>query len=290
MKTPIFQGAATALITPFSEDGIDFSALDRLLEEQLEAGIPALVICGTTGEASTLTREEKAQLWMHCVQFTDGACKIIAGIGTNSTESSVELAQSAQICGVDALLAVTPYYNRCTQRGLIAHYTAIADTTTLPLILYNVPSRTGVNISPESCTILSKHPRINGIKEASGDFGQLSHILLQSDLHLWSGNDDQIVPTMAMGGMGVISVLSNLCPKAVQTITQACLAGDYQSAAELQLHYLPLIDALFCEVNPIPVKAALAAKGLCRNILRLPLTPLSVSAQVTLYQAMEACL
>ncbi len=290
MKTPIFQGTATALITPFCEDGIDFPALDLLLEQQLVAGIPALVICGTTGEASTLSREEKAQLWMHCVHFVDGACKIIAGVGSNATQNSIELAQSAQICGVDALLAVTPYYNKCTQRGLIAHYTAIAEATTLPLILYNVPSRTGVNISPESCTILSKHPRINGIKEASGDFGQLSHILQQSDMNVWSGNDDQIVPTMAMGGQGVISVLSNLCPKAVQSITQACLAGDYPSAARLQLQYLPLIDALFSEVNPIPIKAALAAKGLCKNILRLPLTPLSVSSQVSLYQAMEACL
>ncbi len=290
MKTPIFRGVATALITPFCDDGIDFAALDILLEQQLAAGIPALVVSGTTGEASTLSREEKAQLWMHCVHFVDGACKIIAGVGANDTQCTVELAQSAQICGVDALLAVTPYYNKCTQRGLIAHYTAIADASTLPLILYNVPSRTGISISAESCTILSKHPRINGIKEASGNLGLLAHILQQSDMHVWSGNDDQIVPTMAMGGCGIISVLSNLCPEAVLRITQACLAGDYPHAAELQLQYLPLIDALFCEVNPIPIKAALAAKGLCKNILRLPLTPLSVSSQVALYQAMELCL
>lgn len=290
LNEPVFLGAATALVTPFADDGIDFPALDRLLKQQLSAGIPALVVCGTTGEASTLTYEEKAMLWMHCVHFVDGACKIIAGVGTNTTDASIHLAHTAEKCGVDALLAVTPYYNKCTQQGLAAHYTAIADSTDLPLITYNVPSRTGVNLTPETCAALSKHPKISGVKEASGNLAQIAHICAQHGCNLWSGNDDQIVPIMSLGGRGVISVLSNVCPKAVLQMTQACLKGDYQTASALQLQYLPLIDALFCEVNPIPVKAALHALGLCKNILRLPLTPLSEEGQKTLLSAMEQCI
>ena len=290
MKAPIFRGVATALVTPFSDGDIDFPALDRLLALQIDAGIPALVITGTTGEASTLTKEEKAQLWMHCVDFADGSCKIIAGIGTNCTKASIELAQSAEVCGVDALLAVTPYYNRCTQRGLISHYTAIADSTSLPLITYNVPARTGIDMSVESCKLLSKHPRINGIKEAGGNLSKIAHILADSGMYLWSGNDHQIVAAMSMGAIGVISVLSNLCPDAVRRITEECEQSNYAEASKLQLSYLPLIDQLFSEVNPIPIKAALSAKGLCKNELRMPLTPLSVSAQISLYEAMEQCL
>ncbi len=290
MKEAVFVGVATALITPFCDDGIDFAALDRLLQMQLEAKVPALVICGTTGEASTLTREEKAQLWMHCVHYVDGACKIIAGVGSNSTLAATELAQTAERCGADALLAVTPYYNKCTQEGLYTHYMTIAQSCGLPLIPYNVPSRTGVHLTVETCARLSTIPNINGIKEAGGDLSQVAHLCALPNLHLWSGNDDQIVPVMSLGGCGVISVLSNLCPRQVMDLTRYCLKGEYKRAAALQLQYLPLIDALFCQVNPIPIKAAMASQGLCKEQLRLPLTPLSPEGRSTLFRAMERCM
>ncbi len=290
MKEALFRGAATALITPFTDSGIDYPALDRLLQMQLEAKVPALVITGTTGEAATLSMEEKTALWRYCVYHVGSACEIIAGIGSNSTASSVAMAKIAAACGVDGLLAVTPYYNKCTQDGLIAHYTAIANATSLPLILYNVPSRTGLNLSVDACVRLAEHPHVHGIKEASGNLSQIAHILAQTKTHLWSGNDDQIVPIMSLGGDGVISVLSNLCPKAVVKMTDAALRGDYETAAALQLHYLSLIDALFCEVNPIPIKFALHQLGLCENTLRLPLTPLSDAGKKQLLTAMERCL
>ncbi len=290
MKEPVFLGTATALVTPFDRDGIDFKALDLLLKKQLDANIPALILCGTTGEGSTLSKEEKAQLWMHCVRYVDGACKIIAGVGSNSTQTATELAQTAERCGVDALLAVTPYYNKCTQDGLIEHYRSIASCTGLPVITYNVPSRTGMSMSTDACRTLSTHPRINGIKDAGGNISQTAQLCALPNSYLWSGNDDQIVPIMSLGGCGVISVLSNLCPEVVKTITDLCLAGKYKRAAQLQLHYLPLIEALFCEVNPIPIKKALASQGLCKDILRLPLTPLSVDGQKKLFAAMERCL
>ncbi len=290
MKEPVFLGTATALVTPFDHEGIDFGSLDLMLRKQLDAKIPALVICGTTGEGSTLSKEEKAQLWMHCVHYADGACKIIAGIGTNNTQAAVDLAQTAERCGVDGLLAVTPYYNKCTQEGLIAHYLAIAKASTLPLITYNVPSRTGMAMSTESCRKLSTHPRVNGIKDAGGNISQTARLCALPNSYLWSGNDDQIVPIMSLGGCGVISVLSNLCPEIVKAMTELCLSGQYKRAAELQLQYLPLIEALFYEVNPIPIKAALASQGLCRDILRLPLTPLSQEGRQKLFDAMERCL
>ena len=290
MKEPLFLGTATALVTPFDREGIDFRSLDLLLKKQLDAKIPALVICGTTGEGSTLSNEEKAQLWMHCVHYVDGACKIIAGIGSNNTQTSADLALTAERCGVDGLLAVTPYYNKCTQEGLVEHYLTIAATTSLPLITYNVPSRTGMSMSAESCRALSTHPRINGIKDAGGNISQTAHLCAIPNSFLWSGNDDQIIPIMALGGCGVISVLSNLCPEAVNTMTTLCLSGQFKKAAALQLQYLPLIDALFYEVNPIPIKAALASQGLCKDILRLPLTPLSKEGKKRLCSAMERCL
>ncbi len=290
MKKVLFRGTATALITPFTDSGIDYPALERLLEMQIEAKVPALVITGTTGEASTLSMDEKIALWRYCVYHVGSACEIIAGIGSNSTEASVSMAKIAAACGVDGLLAVTPYYNKCTQEGLIAHYKAIADATSLPLILYNVPSRTGVNLSADTCARLAEHPHIHGVKEAGGNLSQVAHILAESNTHLWSGNDDQIVPIISLGGDGVISVLSNLCPRAVVKMTEAALHGDYETAAALQLQYLPLIDALFCEVNPIPIKFALHHLGLCENILRLPLTPLSKSGEAKVLAAMEHCL
>lgn len=285
MNKPIFVGTATALITPFHEGAIDYRAYDRILEEQLEARVGALVVCGTTGEASTLSAGEKTALWKHTVEFSKGKVRIIAGIGTNSTENSVQLAKIALDCGADGLLAVTPYYNKCTQEGLIAHYTAIAEETSLPLIVYNVPSRTGVNLLPETWARLSEHPRINGIKEASGNISQIARCM--GSKTVWSGNDDQIVPVMSLGGRGVISVLSNLCPKAVVELTDACLRGDFTAGASLQLRYLPLIDLLFSEVNPIPIKAAMWMRGLCSNELRLPLTEMSKEKRFVLKKAME---
>ena len=290
MKEPVFLGTATALVTPFDVDGVDFKSLDLLLKKQLDAKIPALVLCGTTGEGSTLSKEEKAQIWMHCVHYVDGACKIIAGIGSNSTQTAVDLAQTAQRCGVDALLAVTPYYNKCTQDGLIEHYRVIAQSSSLPVITYNVPSRTGLSMSTETCRSLSTHPRINGIKDAGGNISQTAQLCALPNSFLWSGNDDQIVPIMSLGGCGVISVLSNLCPETVKTITDLCLTGQYKRAAQLQLQYLPLIEALFCEVNPIPIKGALSSQGLCKDMLRLPLTPLSGEGRKKLFAAMERCM
>lgn len=290
MKEAVFTGTATALITPFTEDGIDFTALDGLLRMQMDAGIPALVICGTTGECSTMTREEKAQLWMHCVHYVDGACKIIAGVSSNNTAFATELAQTAERCGADAMLAVTPYYNKCTQSGLMTHYRQIADSCSLPLITYNVPSRTGMNMSVESVRALSAHPGINGIKEASGNISQCAEMCTIPNCYVWCGNDDQIVPMMSLGARGVISVLSNLCPKVVKEMTDLCTEQNYKKAACLQKQYLPLIDALFCEVNPIPIKAALASRGLCRDVLRLPLEPLSDKGRKQLFDAMEQCM
>ncbi|MBR4308621.1 MAG: 4-hydroxy-tetrahydrodipicolinate synthase [Oscillospiraceae bacterium] len=290
MKEAVFTGTATALITPFTDEGLDFPALDRLLRMQLDAGIPALVICGTTGECSTLTREEKAQLWMHCVHFVDGACKIIAGVSSNNTAFAMELAQTAERCGADAMLAVTPYYNKCTQEGLISHYRHIADSSSLPLITYNVPSRTGLNMSTDTVRALSTHPQINGIKEASGNIGQCAHMCSIPNCYVWCGNDDQIIPMMSVGACGVISVLSNLCPGIVKEMTDLCVEQNYHKAACLQRQYLPLIDALFCEVNPIPIKAALASQGLCKEILRLPMEPLSEKGRKQLFGVMERCM
>lgn len=290
MKEPVFLGTATALVTPFDHEGIDFHSLDVLLQKQLDAKIPALVICGTTGEGSTLSKEEKAQLWMHCVHYVDGACKIIAGIGSNNTQAAADLAQTAERCGADGLLAVTPYYNKCTQEGLVEHYLTVANAGSLPLITYHVPSRTGMSMSTATCRKLSTHPRINGIKDAGGNISQTAQFCSLPNSYLWSGNDDQIVPIMSLGGCGVISVLSNLCPDVVKTMTDLCLTGQYKRAAELQLLYLPLIEALFYEVNPIPIKAALASQGLCKELLRLPLTPLSEDGRKKLFAAMERCL
>lgn len=276
LKQPVFSGVATALVTPFSGGRIDWSALDGLLERQLAAKIPALVLAGTTGEASTLSAEEKSALWRHCADYVRSRAVLIAGVGTNDTAASVRLARLASDCGADALLAVTPYYNKCTQDGLAVHYTAIADATALPLILYNVPGRTGVNLLPETARRLSAHPRIAGLKEASGSISQAAKVkaLCGEAFSVWSGNDDQTVPMLSLGADGVISVLSNLLPGQTAAMVHAAQRGDRDEAAYLQLQLLPLIDALFSRVNPIPVKAALALRGLCKNELRLPLTPM----------------
>ena len=290
LKEPIFTGVATAIVTPFSDGGIDFNAYDVLLDRQLAAGIPAIVVTGTTGEASTLSAEEKHALWRRSVARSRGRCKVIAGVGSNCTATAVEQAVRAEDCGVDALLAVTPYYNKCTQEGLVQHYTAIADATSLPLILYDVPSRTGVHILPETCSRLAAHPKINGIKYAGGNIVTAAEICRRcgNALHLWCGNDDQCVPTLAVGGIGLISVLSNLLPRETMELCRLYEAGDHPAAAALQRRCLPLISVLFAQPNPIPVKTALEYMGLCRRELRLPLTALSDTEAAPLRREMAA--
>ena len=286
MKKPVFEGVATALVTPFKNGTIDLPTLQKLIERQLESGIDALVICGTTGESATLTPAEQCALIAHAVRYADGRCKIIAGTGSNSTAHALEASQTAASLGADAVLLVTPYYNKCTQQGLIEHYTHIADRVSVPVLLYNVPSRTGVDISVETCHALSAHPNINGIKEASPLIAKAARIvrLCGSDLHVWSGNDDAAVPLMSLGGRGLISVLSNVRPTETLDMVKSCLRGDYARAGRLQTELMPLIDALFCEVNPIPVKQALRIIGLDAGDPRLPLTPLSAPNRALLEQ------
>ena len=289
MKDPLFTGVATAIVTPFAADGsVDLGVFDRLLRAQLAAGIDAIVVCGTTGESSTLTEQEQLSLIAHAVEYAAGRCKIIAGTGSNSTAHALALSRAACALGADGLLLVTPYYNKCTQEGLLAHYFAIADAVTCPIIVYSVPSRTGLDISVETCVRLSTHPNLNGIKEAGGDTAKAARILQRCGdaFHLWSGNDDQIAPLMALGAKGVISVLSNVRPHKTMALTHAALRGDYQTAGQMQCACMPLVDALFCEVNPIPVKRALELEGFPVGAPRLPLTPLSESNRPRLAAAL----
>ena len=274
MKQTIFTGAATALITPLTASGVDYENYGRLIDWQIESGIDALVACGTTGEGSTLTDEEHVDVIRYTVERAAGRVPVIAGTGSNCTEYAIWLTQQAYQAGADAVLVVTPYYNKATQRGLYESFTAIADKSTKPLILYNVPSRTGCSIAPETYARLAEHENITAIKEACGDISKIirTAALVEGKLDIYSGNDDQIVPIMSVGGKGVISVLSNLLPRETHMICQKFLEGDVAGSAALQMQYLPLISALFCEVNPIPVKAAMAAMGYCENYLRLPLT------------------
>lgn len=275
MKQAIFRGTCTALVTPFDAHGIDFSALDRLLEQQMAAGVEALVAGGTTGEAATLERSELLALIAHCVRFCDGKVKLIAGTGGNNTKAVAETAKAAAALGADALLCVTPYYNRCTQGGLLAHYETVAEATALPILLYNVPSRTNVRIEPETCAALSRLPNVAGIKEADPDVGRVLSLrrLCGPDFPIYSGCDDRILPFMACGALGVVSVLSNLRPREVKALTDAALRGEYARALALQQEQQPIIEALFSRVNPIPIKAALALSGLDCGPCRLPLTP-----------------
>ena len=272
----IFKGAATALITPMTSNGVDYDSLAKLLDWQLEQGINALVIAGTTGEGSTLTDPEHEKVIEFSVKRVNGKCPVIASTGSNDTAHAIYLTKFACDAGADGILAVTPYYNKATQNGLVKMYTAIADASTKPLILYNVPSRTGVNIEPETYAKLADHPMISGIKEANGNISKIVQTaqLVGNKLDIYSGNDDQIVPILAMGGKGVISVLSNPAPKKTVEICDKFFAGDVKGAATLQCEMLPLINALFSEVNPIPVKAAMSAMGFCENYLRLPLVPM----------------
>ena len=288
-KNPIFRGAATALVTPLTENGVDYAAFEKLINWQIESGIDALVICGTTGEASTLTDEEHRSVLKFAAQVVNGRVPIIAGTGSNDTAYAIDMTKYACEVGYDAVLVVTPYYNKTTQRGLIAMFTAIADASTKPLILYNVPSRTGVNIEPATYAALADHPNIAAIKEAGGNISKVveTAALVGNKLDIYSGNDDQIVPILACGGSGVISVLSNVVPQETSDICHTFFRGDVKGAMDMQIKYLGLTNALFCEVNPIPVKAAMAALGFCENYLRLPLVPMEDAHEKMLLQKMR---
>lgn len=276
MKNTVFQGVATAIITPFNNDGIDFESFSKHIEWQIEQGVNAIVACGTTGEGSTLSDKEHRRVVKFAVDQVAGRVPVIAGTGSNDTAYSIELTKYCCDAGADAMLVVSPYYNKATQNGLIEVFTKTADASTKPVILYNVPSRTGVNITPKTCQVLANHPNIVAIKEASGNISQIAEIaqLCGDKIDIYSGNDDQIVPVMSLGGIGVISVVSNVMPKETAEICDKFLSGDVAGSRDLQLKLLPFINSLFCEVNPIPVKAAVAAMGYCEDILRLPLTPM----------------
>lgn len=275
MKEPIFTGSGVALITPFQGGMVDYNALEQLLAFQLQNGTDAIIVCGTTGESSTMSYHERMRAIEFCVKHVDKRVPVIAGSGSNSTENAIALSRDARRAGADALLVVTPYYNKATQEGLVRHYRAIADAVDIPLILYNVPSRTGVNIAPETYASLAQHPNIAGTKEAGGDLSaiQRTRNLCPPDFTIWSGNDDETVPICALGGKGVISVVANIMPELMHRMVKHCLAGDYGAAGQLQLRLKPLCDAMFCEVNPIPVKTALAMLGKDTGELRLPLCP-----------------
>ena len=273
MKQTVFTGAAVAIVTPFNESGVDFEKFGELIDYQIENGTDAIVVCGTTGESATMPDEEHISVIKYCVQRVAGRVPVIAGAGTNDTPHCIRLSKAAEECGADALLLVTPYYNKTTQKGLVKHFTMVANSVNLPIILYSVPSRTGVNIAPQTVKKLSEVENIVGIKEASGNISQVAKVaeLCGDDFTIYSGNDDQIVPIMSLGGKGVISVLSNVVPAQTHDIAAKYLAGDTRGALSLQLEYLELIDALFCEVNPIPVKTALNMMGQNVGSLRMPL-------------------
>ncbi len=289
MNETIFQGVATAIVTPMTKEGVDYSAFGRLLDWQIAEGVNALVIAGTTGEGSTLTDEEHREVLRFAVETVHGRVPVIAGTGSNDIAYAIDLTEHACNVGCDAMLVVTPYYNKATQKGLIRSFSDIADASTKPLILYNVPSRTGCNLLPKTCLELSDHPNISAIKEASGNISQIAELasLVRGKMDIYSGNDDQIVPVMSLGGKGVISVLSNVLPRKTVEMCDAFFAGNIAKSRELQLDLLPLVNALFCEVNPIPVKAAMAAMGFGENYLRLPLTPMEPQNEAVLLSLMR---
>lgn len=284
MTKPLFVGACTALVTPFLNGKINYPMAEQLLRRQISAGVSAVVLAGTTGESATLSDDEKLTLFSRCKQYAGDSCTIIAGTGSNSTEHAVALSIAAEDAGADALLVVSPYYNKTTPDGLISHYLSIAHAVSLPIIIYNVPSRTGVDIPVSVYKRLSQIPNIAGVKEASTDITKILRIrqTCNPNFAIWAGNDEQIVPVIACGGSGVISVLSNVFPEKTNAICEAALDGDYATAAALQCQMLPLIDLLFCEVNPIPVKAAMKCIGFDCGSCRLPLTALSKENQLRL--------
>lgn len=286
MKKALFTGACTALVTPFLDGKINFPMMERLLQRQMDAGIESVVICGTTGESPTLSDTEKLELFRRCKEFVGDRLQLICGSGSNDTRHAMELSVAAQDAGADALLVVTPYYNKSNPEGLFAHYLTVAHAVALPVIIYNVPSRTGVDVPVSVYKRLSRLPNIAGVKEASTDIVKIARIrhACGGDLPIWSGNDDQAVAAMALGAQGVISVLSNVMPVKTQAMAKAALAGDFDTASELQCAMLPLIDALFSEVNPIPVKAAMALIGFDCGGCRLPLASLSPENRQKLQQ------
>ena len=289
VKEPIFCGACTAVVTPFDDTGaVDYAALEALLEEQIQSGIDAICICGTTGETATLSTREYISVVETCVKRIGGRIPVIAGAGSNDTAKAAYLAQHAQEAGADALLIVTPYYNKTSQPGLLKHYDYIAERVEKPIILYNVPSRTGVSFTAHTYQRLAENPKINGVKEASGNLSLVVHTrnLCGPDFTIWSGNDDHVVPMMSLGAKGVISVAANLVPQAVVKMTHLCLENDFQAACQIQLEYADLIDALFSDVNPIPIKAALNLLNKKAGTLRLPLCEMSEEKLETLKNAM----
>ena len=291
MKKPVFTGAAVAIITPMRADGsVDYEELGRIIDDQIDNGTDAIVICGTTGESPTMTDEEHTACIRYAVKKTAGRVPVIAGTGSNDTKYSIWLSRQAQADGADALLLVTPYYNKTSQAGLIAHYTAIADAVDLPCILYNVPSRTGCNLTAASLKQLAKHPNINAVKEASGNISQVAEIAAAcgEELNIYSGNDDQIVPLLALGGKGVISVLSNVAPRYTHDICAKWFAGDTAGSLAMQLAALPLCKALFADVNPIPVKWAMNRLGWHAGACRLPLVAPDEAVQAQLDSALRA--
>ena len=289
MKKTVFEGVATAIVTPLNANGVDYEAFGRLIDWQIACGVDAIVAAGTTGEGSTLTDEEHREVLKFCVERVAGRVPVIAGTGSNDTAYAIDLTEYACEIGADAMLLVTPYYNKATQNGLIASFRAIADRSSKPCILYNVPSRTGCNLLPATVAALAEHPNIVGVKEASGNISQIAQIaaLCGDKIDIYSGNDDQIVPILSLGGKGVISVLSNPLPTETAKICRLWREGKTKEAAALQLKLLPLIDALFCEVNPIPVKAAMAAMGYGENYLRLPLTPMEKAHEEVLLKLLR---
>ncbi len=289
MKTPIFKGSCTAIITPFTEHGIDYERLRRNLDFQYENGTSALVVCGTTGENATLSNDEHQELVRAAILYNAGRMKLIVGVGSNNTLTALRRAEGAKAAGADAILMVTPYYNKSTQKGLVEHFSYVADRVDIPMILYNVPSRTGIGLKAETCKTLSEHPNIVGIKEASGDIalGAKIRSLCGDELYIWSGNDDCTVPLMSLGALGVISVASNIVPGAVAKLCALCLNGSFEDASSLYARYAALISALFIETNPIPVKAAMQLMDMDSGILRLPLVEISAENRTKLAAAMR---
>ncbi len=289
MKKSLFIGCGTALVTPFTKENIDFDTFKKLIDFQLQQGVDALIVLGTTGESSTMSLEEKKQVAKFVIDNVHKQVPVIVGAGGNNTKSVIEFSKYAENVGADGLLLVTPYYNKTTQNGLIMHYTEIAKNTSLPIILYNVPSRTGLNIEPKTCLELSKIPNIIAIKEASGNISQIAKIssLCGDNLHIYSGNDDQTLPILSLGGIGVISVLSNIAPKFVHNMVFDYLSGNYTLAKDSQIKAISLIDSLFCETNPIPIKSALSMIGYDSMRVRLPLVPMSIEKQQILEKEMK---
>lgn len=289
VKVPVFSGSCTAIVTPFSETGVDYERLKKNIDFQYENGSSALVVCGTTGEAATLSENEQEELLRVSVRHNTGRMKIIAGIGCNDTVKALHRAENARFAGADAVLMVTPYYNKSTQKGLIEHFTYVADRVDIPMILYNVPSRTGIGIEAQTYKTLSEHPNINGVKEASGNIAAAAQVrsLCGDELYIWSGNDSDIVPLMSLGALGVISVAGNILPAVVAKLCTLCLDGDFKSATELYGKYAALFSALFIETNPIPIKTAMQLLDMDSGIMRLPLTNIGEDNKAILRSVMR---